>query len=387
MRIAGIEVLNLRYAYPGGAGFRYAGGVCSGRLTSLVRVQTECGRTGWGSAYSHPEMVRLVVEGQLAPVLLGADPTEVEALWRRMYALTRWYGRKGAAVSALGALDVAFWDLRGQALGKPVWALLGGERRKVPAYASALLWRDRVEDLAEEAGRHVANGFRRMKMRLGRSPDYDAAALDAVLKGAGRGAQVMVDGSMRYDLAGAERLAQRLAETGVLWFEEPFAPEDIDSFVALRKGARVAIAAGENEFGLQGFRELLRASAIDIAQADASRCGGISEVVKVGRLAAEHGARLAPHSWSDAIAVVANAHAVAALANGVTVEVDQTGNPFIERLPQAPLRVEDGHLTLPDAPGLGIAPDPQVIAELALPAGSLPDGSYSDMAFGRAYAG
>ncbi|MFO1056599.1 MAG: mandelate racemase/muconate lactonizing enzyme family protein, partial [Dongiaceae bacterium] len=259
--------------------------------------------------------------------------------------------------------------------------------RLVPAYASALLWRDRVEDLAEEARRHVANGFRRMKMRLGRSREYDEAALDAALEGAGPGAEIMVDGSMRYDLAGAERLAERLATRGVFWFEEPFTPEDIDSFVQLRRTAGVPIAAGENEFGLQGFRELLRAGAIDIAQADASRCGGISEVVKVGRLAAEHGARLAPHSWSDALAVIANAHVVAAMPNGVTVEVDQTGNPFIERLLGAPLQIRDGHLTLSDAPGLGVAPDPAVVAELTLPPGTLPEGSYSDMAFGRAYAG
>jgi D-galactarolactone cycloisomerase len=387
MRIATIDVLNLRFTYPEGAGFRYAGGVCSGRVTSLVRVGTECGNTGWGSAYSHPGLVRMIVEGHLRPLLLGADPREVEALWQRMYGLTRWYGRKGVAVSALGALDTAFWDLRGKALGKPVYALLGGERRRVPAYASALLWRDRLDDLADEAARHVDNGFRRMKMRLGRGPDYDGPALAAVCRGTAGRAVVMVDGSMRYDLAGAERLGTLLADNGVFWFEEPFAPEDIDSFVALRQRVRVPIAAGENEFGLQGFRELLRAGAIDIAQADASRCGGISEVVKVGRLAAEHGCQLAPHSWSDAIAIVANAHVVAALDNAVTVEVDQTGNPFVDRLLTSPLRVEDGHLTLSGAPGLGIDIDPAVMGDLILPAEqALPDGSYSDMAFGTAFA-
>lgn len=384
MRIADIEVINLRFAYPGGAGFRYAGGICTGRLTSLVRVRTECGRTGWGSVYSHPELVRIVVEGQLRPLLLGADPTEVEALWQRMYGLTRWYGRKGAAMSALGGLDTAFWDLRGQALGRPVRALLGASRDSVPAYASALLWQDDVAALAEEAGRHVANGFRRMKMRLGRNPDDDRAALAAVLRGAGGRAEVMADGSMRYDVAGAERLGRLLAESGVFWFEEPFAPEDIDSFVALRRaGVGVPIAAGENEFGLQGFRELIRAGALDIVQADASRCGGISEVVKVGRLAAEHGCRLAPHSWSDAIAIVANAQVVAALGNALTVEVDQTGNPFVDRLLGAPLPITDGLLKLSDAPGLGVAPDPAVLAEFTLPADQpVPDGNYSDMSFG-----
>jgi D-galactarolactone cycloisomerase len=351
-----------------------------------VHVRTECGRSGWGSVYSHPELVRIIVEGQLRPMLLGADPTEVEALWQRMYVLTRWYGRKGVAMSALGGLDTAFWDLRGKAAGKPVHALLGAQCSRVPAYASALLWQDRPEALADEAARHVSNGFRRMKMRLGRSWDYDVAALDAAQRGAAGRAEIMVDGSMRYDLPGAERLAARLAEKRVFWFEEPFAPEDIDSFAALRGRFAVPIAAGENEFGLQGFRELMRAGAVDIAQADASRCGGISEVLKVGRLAAELGCRLAPHSWSDALAVIANAHVVAALDNAVTVELDQTGNPLIERLLGAPLAVRDGQIELGDAPGLGVEPDAAVLAELALPKiAPLPDGSYSDMAFGPAF--
>ena len=130
-----------------------------------------------------------------------------------------------------------------------------------------------------------------------------------------------------------------------------------------------------------------RAGAINIAQADASRCGGISEVVKVGRLAAAHGCRLAPHSWSDAVAITANAHVVAALANGVTVEVDQTGNPFVDRPLGEPLKVVDGHLTLSDAPGLGIEIDEAILKDFVLPPGTLPDGSYSDMAFGPAFAG
>jgi L-alanine-DL-glutamate epimerase-like enolase superfamily enzyme len=388
MRIADIEVIDLRFDYPPGGGFSYAGGVCTGRLTTLIRVTTQCRQIGWGSVYSHPELVRVIVEGHLRPMLLGADPTEVEALWQRMYRLTRWYGRKGAAMSALGGLDTAFWDLRGKAAGKPVHALLGAARTRVPAYASALLWQERVEALAEEAARHVENGFRRMKMRLGRGWDYDCAALDAVQRGVQGRAEIMVDGSMRYDLAGAERLAARLAAKGVFWFEEPFEPEDIDSFAALRARVAVPIAAGENEFGAQGFRELLRAGAIDIAQADASRCGGISEVVRVGRMAAEAGCRLAPHSWSDAIAITANAHVVAALDNAVTVEVDQTGNPFVETLLETPLRVEDGHIALTQAPGLGIEVSPAALAALTVPPGRpIGDGSYSDMAFGPRYLG
>src|SRR5439155_10892754 len=131
-------------------------------------------------------------------------------------------------------------------------------------------------------------------------------------------------GSMRYSLDAAESLAGYLAENNVFWFEEPFEPEDIDSYVALRSRVTVPLAAGENEFGLQGFRELIRAKAVDIVQADASRCGGISETWKSAKLAADARLQFAPHTWSDAVAVMANAQVVAAMPNALTVEVDQT---------------------------------------------------------------
>jgi D-galactarolactone cycloisomerase len=177
-----------------------------------------------------------------------------------------------------------------------------------------------------------------------------------------------------------------LADQRVFWFEEPFPPEDIDSYVSLRPQLNVPLAAGENEFGLQGFRELLRAGAVDIAQPDASRAGGISESMRITRLAADAGVRIAPHTWSDAVAVMANAHVVAASPNGIAVEVDQTGNPFIEELLAVPLEIKDGMLLLPDRPGLGVELNPDTIQRLALPPDrSIPDGNYSDLVFGREY--
>src|SRR5215213_3388279 len=142
MKVEHVEVVNLRFEYPDERRFVYAGGTATGRLTSLVRVTTDTGQTGIGAAYSHPDLVRTIVDGHLRPLLLGADPREVEELWTLMFRQTRWYGRKGAALSALGALDTAFWDLRGKALGKSVYSLLGGQEEKprVAAYASALLW-------------------------------------------------------------------------------------------------------------------------------------------------------------------------------------------------------------------------------------------------------
>jgi D-galactarolactone cycloisomerase len=197
---------------------------------------------------------------------------------------------------------------------------------------------------------------------------------------------VIVDASMRYTLDVAERMAGLLKELDVFWYEEPFEPEDIDSYVALRQRINVPIAAGENEFGVEGFRELLRAGAVDVVQPDACRAGGITACYRVGVMAAEYGASVGTHTWSDAVALTANAHVIAALSNGLSVEVDRTGNPFIDDLLVESLDVRDGLLHLSDAPGLGVELDQDTIDRYTLPPDRpIPDGAYSDMSFGKAY--
>ena len=384
MRIDDIRVTTLVFDYPEEDRFRYAGGKCTHRVTSLVEVLTDSGLVGIGSAYSHPRLVATVIEDQILPLLRGEVIDDVRRIWQSMYVATRWFGRKGAAMSAIGAVDVALWDLLGKQRGLPVYKLLGGDAaRPVPAYASALLWADQLSDLTAEAERHRHAGFNRMKMRLGRSSEYDLAALDAVIAGAGKDAEVIVDGSMRYSLEQAASFSRELADRNVYWFEEPLQPENIAGFEQLRPRSAVPIAAGENEFGVQGFAELLRNDAVDIVQPDASRCGGISEVRAVAELAAGMGKNFAPHSWSDAITVMANAHVVASMPNGLTVEIDQTRNPLIDELLTSPLMVRDGLLEITDAPGLGIELRQDVVERYRLPGGApIPPGTYSDMIFG-----
>ena len=257
-------------------------------------------------------------------------------------------------------------------------------KEKRTAYASALLWTDSLESLGREAAGYVDQGYRRVKMRLGKDEDYDVAAVRVVRQAVGPAVDVIVDASMRYSLEVARRMAAVLEENRVFWYEEPFEPEDIDNYVALRRHCRVPVAAGENEFGLQGFRELLRAGALDVVQPDACRAGGISECFRVGQLAQKHGARVATHTWSDALALTANMHVIAALPNGITVEVDRTSNPFIDDLLVEPHRIEDGCFRLPKAPGLGVDLNEAVIRRWTMPAGQrLPIGAYSDMSFGK----
>ena len=384
MKIDRIDAIHLLYEYPNRHGFRYGGGICNGRLASLVAVHTNTGAVGLGSAYSHPTMVDIVVKQQLEPLLVGEDPREVEALWSKMYGVTRWYGRKGAAMTAIGGLDTAFWDLRAQSLGKPLWQLLGGKRSECPIYASGLLWNS-PQELAEEAARHIADGFTRVKMRTARGHDMDRAVVTAVRDAIGPKNDVIVDGSMRYSLEEAREFGKFLADKRVFWFEEPFPPEDIASFKALRGTIGVKIAAGENEFGVQGFRELIDNRCVDIVQPDVSRCGGVSETFKVAQMAAPHGLGVATHTWSDPVAIVANAHVVAAVENGVTVEMDRTGNPVIDELLVEPLKVKNGMLQLSNAPGLGIRLSQKVVDRYRFdPLKGIPSGQYSDMAFGEA---
>lgn len=382
MIIDRVECINLKFDYPQRRGFESSGGITTSRVTSLILIHTDTKHTGIGSAYSHPALVKIVVD-QLSELLRGQDPAEIESIWRKMYDWTRWFGRKGAAMTALGGIDVALWDLRGKSLGKPVWQLLGGDTPSCPAYASALLW-NTYDGLAAEAERHLARGFRRMKMRLGRSEEYDVRAAQTVRQAIGPQHDLMCDASMRYHLALAQRIGRALADLKVFWFEEPFPPEDLDSFAALRSTVSVPVAAGENEFGTQGFRELIERKAVDILQADASRCGGITELRRVADMAGKANLKLAPHSWSDAIAILANAQVVTGTPHALSVEVDQTGNPFVDELLLEPLTVHEGRLQLSRRPGLGVELNWDAVNRLRLADPlRIPDGWYSDMIFGR----
>jgi L-alanine-DL-glutamate epimerase-like enolase superfamily enzyme len=222
-----------------------------------------------------------------------------------------------------------------------------------------------------------------MKARLGRNYGYDHASLGILCSVLGPENRLMIEGNARYNLAQAQRMGAEYDEVGVSWFEEPFPPEETDNYLALRPKLKTPLAAGENEFGVQGFRELIDQHNVDIVQPDCSRAGGITECRRIGLLAEQHQLMVATHTWSDAVALVANMHLIASLPNGLTVEVDRTGNALVDQLLANPLRIVDGEVALPQAPGLGITLNEDVVERYRLPNGEpIPPGLYSDMAFG-----
>jgi D-galactarolactone cycloisomerase len=376
MKISAITVHLLKT--PLAEPFAFSQGWVRQRSATLVEVSTDEGITGWGEAFAQglepPEIAAAAIEHALKPLLLGADPLETEVLWHRMYHATRDYGRKGAVVSAISALDIAFWDLAGRARGVPVYALLGGAfRRAVTPYATGFYrihGQGEAARLAEEALRHHDAGFRLMKVKLGFGIEDDLAVMRAVARAIeGKGVRLMIDTNHAYGRAEALRLGRALADYDLVWYEEPVVAEDIDGYREMRDKLTMPIAGGENEHTLYGFGRLLAAGAVDIAQPDVGSCGGISACRHIAALAQAAGVAVNPHVWGSAISQAASLQVIAALpvahhslfAAGPVLEYDRSSHPFREELLNAPMRIVDGAVRIPDGPGLGVEVDRAVV--------------------------
>lgn len=351
--------------------FAFSQGWVGRRSATLVEVATDSGLTGWGEAFAQglepPQIAAAVIEHALRPLVLGANPLDIEVLWHRMYHQTRDYGRKGSVIAAISAVDIALWDLAGKHYGEPVHRLLGGAfRDRVQPYATGfyrLRGQGEAPRLADEALAHFEAGFRLMKVKLGYGVDDDIAVIRAVARAIeGRGVTLMVDTNHAYGRAEALRLGYVLDELDLRWYEEPVAPEDIDGYCELRARLRTPIAGGENEHTLHGFRELLGRHAVDIAQPDVGSCGGLTAARHIVALAQANGIEVNPHVWGSAVAQAASLHLIAALpvahhsvfARPPVLEHDRSSHPFRCELVTEPIEMADGAVPVPQGPGLGI---------------------------------
>lgn len=342
----------------------------------LVDVETDTGLVGTGmTAITEEEVVAAIVDQIAAPALLGADPLRHEQLWDRLHWLLVPRGQSGYAHHAISAIDLALWDLKGQALGQPCWRLLGGAREKVPVYATfGFAFFDR-DELATAAREWVARGFTRLKMTVGHHGlqrrdeprplaeviAEDVLRLRAVRDAVGPGVQIFIDANCSLDLFHAQRLALQVQELGVAFFEEPVAGNDIPNLRHLRGKTTIPLAAGQNEGLASRFRDLLAAQAVDVVQPNACISGGFTQGLKIAGMAQAHGTMFAnggawPHH---------NMHLHAGLANGSLVEYHSVAvgccRQVFDELPVP----EQGWLALPEAPGLGFRPNRERIAELA----------------------
>jgi L-alanine-DL-glutamate epimerase-like enolase superfamily enzyme len=287
-----------------------------------------------------------------------------------MYRGAIFYGRRGAAIHAISGIDIALWDIKGQALGKPVCELLGTPvRDRVRAYASRLM-PDTPEETADAVTELRERSFTAIKLGwgpLGADPAHDVRLAEAAKEAAGDAVDILIDAGLGYgaDAATAIRVARELEELGIHWLEEPFLPDEYEAYAELADTVELPVAAGEQDVTVWGFRELVDRAHVDVLQPDVTRCGGITETMRIAELARERGLRTVPHAWKSGIIKAASLHVNAVLPGDALQEYCVADTPINTRLTQELLPIAaDGHVAVPSEPGLGVRLDPDVLEEL-----------------------
>lgn len=353
------DVRTTRVAVPLDYPLRFATRAVTRRDYSIVEVETDDGLVGIGLTWWHHPA--LIIERYLAPHLIGADASPISAHWDRMYREV-YRERKGGALCAVSAVDIALWDLRGKALGQPVYKLLGHARDRVRCYGSGGYYREGkgLDGLAREMRGFRAAGFRSVKMKFGGLPlAKDLERVRAARQALGHDIELLVDANNAYTSYEAIRAGRALERYHIGWFEEPCWPDDLAGAAAVAQALQVPVTAGELEYTLYGMRDILEAEAADILNPDVMFCGGISEFVRIGQLATTWQVPVTPHAAHDI-----SAHLAAALPNCLAVEYFRPETDAMKDmlLYTATLVPEKGELRLPNRPGLGIELDQQAVA-------------------------
>ena len=319
----------------------------------VVEVFTDAGHVGIGNAALAPQVTKQTIDLYLKPLLIGQDPWDCEFLWEHMYGKTMAFGRKGIAMVAISALDIALWDILGKAAKQPVFRLLGGKtKRRIPVYASRL-YSVELSELAAQARRYKEDGYKAMKLRFGWGPADGAAGIQrnldlvrTVRDAVGNEIDVMADAYMGWTLDYAKRMLALLEPFHLRWLEEPVVPDDIQGYAELRSYQRIPVAGGEHEFTLYGFRELLEARAVDYIQFDTNRVGGITQARKISALAEAYSVPVIPHAGQ-----MHNYHIVMASLNSPMAEyfpiVDvEVGNELFWYIFRGEPKAKDGYIEL-----------------------------------------
>lgn len=383
MKITDVVSHVLQYELPREQG--YSQQFYARRTAHLVEVRTDEGVTGWGECFGPGNIAvgnRTIVEEVIRPMVVGLDPIDRDAIWHRVYNLTRDHGQKGMPLQALSGVDIALWDITGKVAGLPLCELVGGRHREgVPVYGYGMMLRreslaDHISRFRDEAVAIREAGFTAVKMKVGLGAADDIRLAEAVRSAIGDEFPFMVDANHCYATCDALLVGRALDELKAEWFEEPVAPEDLDGYRELRGRLKTKIAGGEAEFTRWGWRNLLEARCVDIAQPEICGLGGISEYLRVLALAHAHFTPVINHVWGSAVTVAANLHLLCAmpdLPGGLSprqpmLEFDTTENRFVDELLVEPLGIpgqiarNGGMASPPPGPGLGIEPDLEFIA-------------------------
>ncbi len=347
---------------------------CDGsQETLIVKVHTDTGLVGIGEVDSSAHVAKAIIEAPLshkisrglADCVLGQDPLEIERLVHRMYEGSIYHGRQGAVIQAMSGIEIALWDIAGKATGRPVYQLLGGGfRKRFLAYASILFGNTPAE--TERIGKQLAGqGFRAVKFGwgpMGQSEESDLAHVRAARQGLGPDLELMVDAGLCWDTATAIRRARQFEQFRLTWLEEPLHPDNVQGYARLSAQSPIRIAAGEEVCDVAEFRQLLDVGGIDVAQVDVTRVGGLARSKRIGWDSVERHRLCVNHSYKTGVNIAASLHFVAALPNTHYFEYCVEQGALRQTLTRQKFPVSDGHIAVPEEPGLGIELDEQVVA-------------------------
>jgi L-alanine-DL-glutamate epimerase-like enolase superfamily enzyme len=337
------------------------------RDTVIVKITTADGLTGYGESYNAraPMAVTATINTTLRDLFTGMDAAETVRVWQRFESrVLANHGTCAACVCAMSGVDMALWDIKGKALGLPLYRLLGGSADPVPAYAGgfALGYAD-PDALAEEALRGVKAGYRALKLRLGDTLRRDTERAVAMRTAVGDDVELLADANTRYSVEDVRAMMPVLTETRVGWLEEPFPQYRDREYRAAARIARLPLAAGENCYTRYDFQRMIDAGWVSIVQPDLSRCGGITEALRIAALASAAGLPICTHGCHTGLNMAASVHFLASIDNARYFEGDgSTDNPFRTRLCSASYELgADGTVTPLDGPGLGVGVDEEFL--------------------------
>lgn len=314
----------------------------------------------WCEAISPRTLATFLLE-DVAPMFRGADVEDVEAVWQAAYARSHVSAKPGLALSVLGGVETAIWDLVARAHGRPLHRLLGSCNDRVPAYASGGLYADdkSLTELAREMAGYVEQGFRAVKMKVAGAPlSEDVSRLAAVREAIGPDVRLMVDAVYMLDEAAALRMANAFERYHVWFLEAPLAPNDLPGLRRLTARSPIPIAGNEVAFGLDGFRDLIVEGGVHVVHLDVNQCGGIVEARRIAALAAAFHRPVSFHCATSAVCFAANLQVAASISNAESIEYHAVHRMLFDRVPADRFRMEAGAIVLPQTPGIGIDIDP-----------------------------
>ena len=352
----------------------------------FIQVDTDEGLTGWGEVTTYPGLVanRVVAAmvREVRSILVGEDPSRIEAIWHKLFRLFTYMGTRGATTATISGIDIALWDIRGQALGLPIYELLGGPvRDTIPLYVH-FAPDTTPEGMAANAKKQVDLGAKGIKtdpfLAAGRlvgldhidylngeiDPATEQLGVDmiaAIREAVGPQIELLIDAHAIYNVPTAIRLATRLAAYNIHWFEEPCPPESYHALQQVREQVPTRICVGERLHTRFEFVPVLERRLADFIMPDVTWTGGITELKKIANMAEAYYIPISPHDASGPINILAGAHVSLNVPNFYKLEARRVRFDFYNAFLSEPLEVRDGDLVVPNRPGLGVSLNPDYL--------------------------